>query len=321
MKNFPLKYPLKLKPVTKSIIWGGKKIPDLFGIGEKDSTVAEAWLLTCREDGMSIIQNGEYMGVPLNEYLGLSEISEFPLLIKLIDATDRLSVQVHPDDAYAAAHGIPKGKTEMWYVLDALPGATLVLGLKDGVTADAVADSSVSGDCEEYLNYVNVKKGDCFFIPAGLVHAIGKGILIAEIQQNSNTTYRLYDYNRKDKNGNPRELHIEEARATIKTSFDFSDVTVNKQTASFENGVSITILADCQYFSAVKYSLSNNGIAPLVPQKKDSQFIHIMCVEGKGELYYNGTSYPLTMGDSYYVPTDKKTQIKADEIMEIISSE
>lgn len=140
----------------------------------------------------------------------------------------RLSVQVHPDDAYAASHGLDAGKTEMWYVLEAEPGATLVNGLKPGVTPEEIKDAALIGACEPLLNTVKVKKGDCFYIPAGLVHAIGKGILLAEIQQNSNTTYRLYDYDRVGTDGKKRELHTDKAAEVIKTSFNLTGVTVNK---------------------------------------------------------------------------------------------
>ena len=315
MKN----YPLKLTPVTKSIIWGGKKIPELFGIGEKGSSVAEAWMLACRGDGMNIIENGEYAGRTLEEYMKASGMEgNFPLLVKIIDAADKLSVQVHPDDEYAHAHGIDQGKTEMWYILDAEPGAKLVYGVKEGVTASQVADAAKEGSCEEDLTYVPVKKGDCFFIPAGLVHAIGEGILIAEIQQNSNTTYRLYDYERRDKDGNKRELHIESARETIKTKFESGKAIVNNVVIDDED-MKLTILCSCEFFSASKCNLA--------PGKRNELFcgngiIHFLCTEGNGFIEYDGERYPIKKGDSYLLPASLsgKCVLEAAEGLEVIAS-
>lgn len=315
MKN----YPLKLTPVTKSIIWGGKKIPELFGIGEKGSSVAEAWMLTCRTDGMNIIENGEHKGKTLEEFMKEEGMTgNFPLLVKIIDAADKLSVQVHPDDKYAHSHGIDQGKTEMWYILDAEPGAKLVYGIKDGVTASEVADAAKEGKCEEYLKYVPVKKGDCFFIPAGLVHAIGDGILIAEIQQNSNTTYRLYDYERRDKDGNKRELHIESARETIKTEFDPRAAVVNNVIIDDED-MKITMLCHCEFFSVSKCNLSAG--------KKNELFcgerlFHFLCTDGSGYIEYDGEKYPIKKGDSYLLPASisGKCVLEAKECLEVIAS-
>ena len=313
------KYPLKLTPVTKSIIWGGKKIPELYDIGEKGSSVAEAWMLTCRNDGMNIIENGEYAGCTLEDYMKESGMTgDFPLLVKIIDAADRLSVQVHPDDAYAHSHGIDMGKTEMWYILDAEPGAELVAGIKTGITPEQVANAAKEGRCEEYLNYVPVKKGDCFFIPAGLVHAIGKGILIAEIQQNSNTTYRLYDYDRRDKDGNARELHINEARETIKTEFDSRAAVVNNVIID-DDDMEIIMLCHCEYFSVSKCKLAAG--------KKNELFcgerlFHFLCVDGSGYIEYDSVKYPIKKGDSYLLPASLtgKCVLEAEEGLEVIAS-
>lgn len=312
------KYPLKLTPVTKSIIWGGKKIPELFNIGEKGSSVAESWMLACRNDGMNIIENGEYAGKTLEEYMKDSGMTgNFPLLVKIIDASDKLSVQVHPDDEYAHSHGIDRGKTEMWYILDAEPGAKLVAGIKDGVTASEVADAAMNGKCEALLNYVSVKKGDCFFIPAGLVHAIGEGILIAEIQQNSNTTYRLYDYERRDKDGNKRELHVESARETIKTAFDMTGIKVN-EVVSEENGVKVTILSECEFFSAVKLEIEKGKTAYV---SDGSVMAHVMCVSGSGEILCDGEKYKFETGYSYLLPRGiKECGISTDIGVELIVS-
>lgn len=296
-------YPLKLIPVTKTAIWGGKSIPQKFGIGEVGSSVAEAWMLTLRPDGVNIISNGEYAGMTLEEYAskcGHENVysgKEFPLLVKIIDAADRLSVQVHPDDEYAHSHGLDAGKTEMWYVLDAEPGATLVSGIAEGITGEQIAKYAEEGVCEKYLNFVPVKKGDCFFIPAGLVHAIGGGILIAEIQQNSNTTYRLYDYERRDKDGNKRELHIKSASETVKTEFDLSGVKVG-EVISGSDGVTVTVLSECSLFSAVKYEIASGKSVGL----SGGEMAHVMCTSGGGEIICDGESYAIGVGDSYLLP-------------------
>lgn len=295
-------YPLKLIPVLKNAIWGGHRIYDTFSIGHSAEQSAEAWMLTLRTDGVNTIENGEGKGMTLAEYaekVGLQTLcgtNDFPLLIKIIDANDRLSVQVHPDDTYAKEHGLDAGKTEMWYVLEAEPGATLVSGLKEGISAEDMRKAVANGTCEALLNAIPVKKGDCFYIPAGLVHAIGKGILIAEIQQNSNTTYRLYDYDRVGADGKKRELHIEEAVEVIKTSFDLTDITVG-QTVSDSEGSTVKILCRSPFFEAQSVVLSGGHI-----HTTDARMTHVLCVRGEGAICCEGVSYPLHKGDTYLLP-------------------
>lgn len=303
-------YPLRLKPIRKKIIWGGNYISNNFGIGEKNESIAEAWMMTMRPDGVNIIENGKFKGMTLEEYIneiGISDVcgthDAFPLLIKLIDANDKLSVQVHPDDIYAHANGLDAGKTEMWYVVDAKEGAKLVSGLKvnEPPTFDEILERNQNGTLEEILNYVDVKKGDCFFIPAGLVHAIGKGIAIAEIQQNSNTTFRLFDYNRTDKDGNKRELHIEEASNVIKTKFD-ENAVVNRIERKNEKEI-ITTLCDCDLFAAVKYELSSNVSTCF----SGGKMLNVMCLDGYGYISYENQAYELKKGFSYLIPKGMKS--------------
>ena len=290
-------YPLKLTPVLKNAVWGGKKIPERFGIGEIGKSCAEAWMLALRPDGVNLIENGPAIGMTLEEYrasvgakaLYGKEDGSFPLLIKIIDAGDRLSVQVHPDDAYAASHGLD--------VLEAEPGATLVNGLKPGVTPEEIKDAALIGACEPLLNTVKVKKGDCFYIPAGLVHAIGKGILLAEIQQNSNTTYRLYDYDRVGTDGKKRELHTDKAAEVIKTSFNLTGVTVNK-TLSDKDGITEKVLCSSPFFSAESLTVGFGKNACL----SGGKMLHILCVRGEGQLVYGGCRYRIGKGDSYLIP-------------------
>ena len=298
-------YPLKLKPVTKSIIWGGDYLEKNFGFKSDDENIAEAWLATCRPDGVNIIENGDYEGKTFEDYINDAGINNvcgdfdaFPLLIKFIDANDRLSVQVHPDDAYAKANGLDAGKTEMWYIVDCKEGAKLVYGLKSdkAPTFEEIEKANNEGRLSDMLNYADVHKGDCFFIPAGLVHAIGEGIVIAEIQQNSNTTYRLYDYDRVGKDGKKRELHIQKASEVIKTVFP--DEYVSGKVISDKDGERTEILCKCDLFSVIKYNLASGKSAYF----EDGSMKSIICLDGKGVISCDGVEYPVNKGDSYLIP-------------------
>ena len=298
-------YPLKLKPVTKSIIWGGNYLKDNFGYETNDENIAEAWLATSRHDGINIIENGQYEGLLLGDYINEAGIKNvcgnfeaFPLLIKFIDANDKLSVQVHPDDNYAKENGLDAGKTEMWYIVDCKKDAKLVYGLisENKPTFDEITKANEEGKLSEMLNFVDVHKGDCFFIPAGLVHAIGEGIVIAEIQQNSNTTYRLYDYDRIGKDGNKRELHIQKASEVIKT--EFPDNFVSGKLISDSDGKRTEVLCKCDLFCVIKYNLSCEKSAFFESGSMKS----LICLDGDGCVLCDGTEYPVTKGDSYLIP-------------------
>ena len=222
-------YPLKFKPIYKEKIWGGRSLARKFARELPAGPIGESWELSSYGDDISIITNGDYAGLSLleliaqkrQEVLGselsgkdrkLSSNNLFPLLVKIIDARDNLSVQVHPDDAYAEKNeSAGSGKTELWYILNAEPGARIIYGLKDGVTRDQFTRAVGSPDFLDLLNFVPVKTGDYFYIPAGTVHAIGKGVMLAEIHQTSDLTYRIYDWDRTDEDGNSRELHIDKA--------------------------------------------------------------------------------------------------------------
>lgn len=292
-------YPIKLSPVLKDIIWGGSTLSDKFGLSEKGTRIAEAWTLALRCDGENIIENGDAKGMSLREYaenIGMEKLCgekfakkdafEFPLLVKLIDACDKLSVQVHPDDAYAHAHGIDSGKTEMWYVLDAEPGASLVYGLKSGtdISCDEFQTAINAGNISQYLNYVNVKQGDVYYIPAGLVHAIGKGILIAEVQQNSNSTFRIYDYDRVGTDGKKRELHLENAKEVIKTDFS-ADHSVGSQLVPDTVGIPVK-LVESEFFGVTLLNLDKNASHTF----SGGRLYHIMCVSGCACLEYENDS-------------------------------
>lgn len=223
-------YPLVFEPLYKDYIWGGRKLETLGKILPKGN-VAESWEIASHPAGSGIVSNGIFKGQTLDnlvlqygfEILGKSlfkdKNSKFPLLIKLIDANNDLSVQVHPNDKYAFENENGElGKSEMWYIVDSVPGSKLVSGLKNGTTKDSFINSVKNGAVSDCLNYIEVLPGDCYNIPAGLVHAIGAGCLICEIQQNSNTTYRVYDYDRTDDDGNKRPLHLEKALDVINFS-------------------------------------------------------------------------------------------------------
>ena len=299
-------YPFITDPVFKQYIWGGSALKDKFGKDIPDGFASESWEVSCHADGPSRIRNGEYAGKLLwdvlknnkKAYLGeiFSDTEDFPLLLKLLDANDNLSVQVHPDDKLALElEGVPYGKTEMWYIIDAKPDAKLVYGLKEGSTPEVIKAAIENGTLEEHLNYVNVKKGDSFFIPAGTVHAVGKGLLIAEIQQSSNTTYRMYDYNRRDKDGNLRELHVEKA---IKASkFNMANVIGKNKTVALGNTV-VTTLTECEFFTVKKYEIKDLAKIEI----NADRFEMLICTEGEFDVLYNGGSLHIKAGDSVFIP-------------------
>ena len=285
-------YPLKLTSVLKDIIWGGTRLSAEYGKGVPGQKIAEAWVLSLREDGENEIENGALAGKTLSE-TGLFP-EPFPLLIKLIDAHDRLSVQVHPDDKAAKADGLPAGKTEMWYVLDASPDAELVYGIEN-VDKETLKTAAESGKLEPYLKRRRVHKGDVFFIPAGMVHAIGSGILVAEVQQNSNTTYRLYDYDRRDKDGKARPLHIEKALEVLDASLPHEE----NRTELLEKSEKVTRerLCRCEYFEVERLSLVDTEYS------FDGQKMRFfLCLDGSGFFRHNQTEYAFRKGDAYLMP-------------------
>ena len=291
--------PLKLKQVTKQIIWGGTRLSGEYGLGEAGEQIAEAWQLTCREDGVNTIVGGEYDGRTLEEYVAENKAAmgtkwdggRFPLLIKLIDAEKDLSIQVHPDDAYAAAHTTDLGKTEMWYIVDAKPGAKIIYGLNGSYTNEELRAAIAEGTLEKMMNYVPVHAGEAYFIPSGMVHAIGEGILIAEIQQNSNITYRVYDYNRVGADGKLRPLHVDDALAVIAST----DVGAVKSEATDDP----TVIAKCKYFTVNKYELRESEA---VLEVNGESFMHLMCVKGSAVLKAGGESIEMKLGDTFFVP-------------------
>lgn len=280
-------YPLKLSPVFKEALWGGSRLKTDLNKKCPLEKLAESWELTIRENEVNTVENGVCKGMPLSA--ALPDL-HMPLLVKLIDASDRLSIQVHPDDAYAREHERGDGgKTEAWYIVDAEPGARIVYGLRDGkqYNRKEFETAARSGQLEGMLNYINVKKGDLFFIPAGLVHAIGAGILVAEIQQSSDLTYRVYDYDRTDKNGARRELHLDKALDVIRpyTKDEIESLRFSKGRAD-EN-----VLVNCDFFSVELI----DGC-----RKLDAAHgaIDLLCISGDGSV----DGVPFENGDDILLP-------------------
>lgn len=318
-------YPLVLKPVIKDYIWGGNKLINEFKFDSDSPSAAEAWVLAAHKNGTNIVQNGVFKGSPLNEVLDLwakqptqskaFSQSPFPLLIKIIDAAEKLSIQVHPNNEYALKHENELGKTEMWYVIDADEGATLVYGFNRDISKEEFRNRIINNTIEESLNFVKVNKGDVFFINPGTVHAIGKGIVIAEIQQNSNTTYRVSDYGRIGADGKPRELHVEKALEVAKT--EKSAINNSHVTEEFDYG-SVTELCDCEFFQAKLLKLAGkNNI------DTDEDFLSILVIEGYITIKSSVETIKAKKGDSILFPAKFNFEIEgnADLILSKCKSE
>lgn len=293
----------KLNPVFKDYLWGGTRLKNDFGFKSNFDKLAEGWMLSCHKDGKSTIDGGKYDGRTLEEVIDLlgknavigtnaERFPYFPVLIKLIDAKDNLSIQVHPDNEYAKRVENEFGKTEIWYVLDAEPDATLVYGFKNKISSEEFKTAIENNTLMDVLNVVNVKKGDLFFIEAGMVHAIGKGTLIAEIQQNSNSTYRVYDYGRVGNDGKPRELHINKAVDVSKTEPAKYKIKPFGDEERI-NGGTKQLLTECDLFTVNKYNIENE----ISFSAHKTSFNHILVTDGNGKI--NNT--PFKKGDSFFV--------------------
>ncbi|MFH0993735.1 MAG: type I phosphomannose isomerase catalytic subunit [bacterium] len=246
-----------LEPVFKHRIWGGNAIHQIFGSGVPEGAVGEAWLISAIPGSESIVKDGPFAGRTVSEFyhheaefFGQAEAA-FPLLVKIIDAADRLSVQVHPDDAYAQSNENQSGKNECWYIMAAEPGAELVVG-HGAMSRQELKAAAVSGELEHLLTRIPVTKGDFVYIPAGTIHAIGKGIVILETQQSSDVTYRIYDYNRRDAAGQPRQLHLEQGIAV--TDIPAKPIEIHH----FANGFGIAKMIATPFFMVEKWSVSGS---------------------------------------------------------------
>lgn len=307
-------YPLLLKPPIKDYLWGGTKLKTDFGFQTEKDIAAEAWMLSAHKDGMNIVLNGEHKGKTINEVLEIwgksalgknaEKFSYFPILIKLIDAKQKLSVQVHPDDIYGLANEGEYGKTEMWYVVDCEDGAKLIYGFKENISKEEFEKRIKDNTLADVCNFVSVHKGDIFFIEAGTLHAIGEGILIAEVQQNSNTTYRVSDYGRLGADGKPRELHIEKALDVTKCeSPKIPYGNIGKVTIEGKN--SIRELAVCDKFTVKLISLEE----PMSINSTES-FISLILLDGMANINWGYGEVNAKKGDSIFIPTGLQLEIK-----------
>jgi mannose-6-phosphate isomerase len=289
---------VKLSPAAKDAIWAGKKLKQ-WGKSSQSDTISECWELSFNADGPSLIASGPDQGRALKDVATPADIGStpssfpfFPVLIKLIDAAADLSVQVHPSDDYALAHEGQYGKTEMWYVIEAEPGAGLYVGFKRKTSEEEVRQAVNDGTIMSLLNFFAVKPGEVYFIPSGTVHAIGKGVMVAEIQQNSTLTYRLYDYKRLGKDGKPRELHLEKALKVL--SYDpYQPLRFSKP-----------CIGSSSYFQTYLYDLKGKKT---IKAPTDS-FVSLTFLSGQGS--FAGMAY--RKGDTFFVPAGKTGEVVGD---------
>ncbi|MCL2054934.1 MAG: class I mannose-6-phosphate isomerase [Oscillospiraceae bacterium] len=293
-------YPLKLKPAFKDYLWGGSKLKTYFNKACGYEKVAESWELSCHQDGLSVIENGEYAGMLLRDYIekdkrvlgkNCEEFESLPILIKLIDASHNLSLQVHPNDEQGAMDG-DRGKTELWYIIDCESGAEIIYGFNREISREEFLERIENNSLLEAVNRVKVKKGDSFFIPAGTLHAIGKGILIAEIQQSSNLTYRVYDYGRLDADGNPRRLDIKKAANTVNLC------PAEGFAGSASSGDKVRLLAKCGYFTVQHAEIEGK----MEFTADFLSFNSVLVLEGSPVLEYNRGETELAKGGCVFIP-------------------
>ena len=319
-------YPFKFKPILKDKIWGGEKLQKVLNknIGKMENC-GESWEISAVEGDVSVVANGYlegnsieelievYMGDLVGDQVFEKFGQEFPLLLKFIDATADLSVQVHPNDAIAKERHSAFGKTEMWYVVDADEGAQLISGFKKDVQRNEYLKHVENKTLKEIMNYEDVKAGDVFFIPAGRIHAIGTGILLAEIQQTSDVTYRIYDWDRKDAEGNERELHTDLA-------VDVLDYNLHKNyRTDYIPEVNKSInLASCKYFNTNLIQFTDKVEKEFIAI---DSFVVYMCIEGDMEIVYGDEIVPVSKGETVLIPAEikniqlvPKTQTKVLEV-------
>lgn len=298
---------LKFDALLQKTIWGGKRITALKEFGEAIDHIGESWEISGLKDSESSVADGIYKGYTVGQMITLFKEdllgkrnyqlygNQFPLLVKFLDVNADLSIQVHPNDEQARARGYERGKTEIWYVVDAIPGAKLVSGLKEVLKPDGFQKSIDDGTICDFLHHVSVSKGDSYFIPAGHIHAAGAGVFLIEIQQTSNITYRIFDYNRPDINGQLRELHIEEAKSVVNMS------SVNDHKISYQPAWNKRVeLKRCDYFTTSVYEMNQSQS---VDYSSLDSFVVWIAFEGSAVLTDNdGNSTHLRAGESVLIP-------------------
>ncbi len=314
--------PFKLSPVGKDYLWGGDRLKSEYGKKMKLKPLAESWECSTHADGLCVASDGEHAGQTLRdilaahpEYIGSHpdvtglNPGELPILVKLIDAKEDLSIQVHPDDEYAKAHEGGRGKTEMWYVLDAASDSRLIYGLSVDSDAAELKQAVEDKRVMDFLQKVPVERNDVFYVEAGTIHAIGAGVLLAEIQESSNLTYRLYDYDRIDKNGKKRTLHIDKA-------LEVSDLNRAGQprqpmrVLKYDPGVARELLCRCKYFEVYRMLINTTGRRTIPFVADELSFRVLLCIDGEGEFRYtsdtDGKRHIMQMnkGECIFVPAD-----------------
>ena len=327
MKNVPF----MLKPAAKDYLWGGQRLNDDFEKNIDMDPLAETWECSTHPDGPSVVSGGEFDGKLLidvlkehPEFLGkhCEALGELPILIKFIDAKADLSVQVHPSDDYAKKYENGQlGKTEMWYVLDAIKDSKLVYGLKHNCSKAVMRKAIEKGELEKHLQYVPIKKNDVFFIEAGTIHAIGAGALIAEIQENSNLTYRLYDYDRVDKNGNKRELHVDKA-LDVSNLNSIGEPRQAMRVLKYRPGVADELLCRCKYFEVYRMLINTERRQRVTYCSDELSFRVLLCYDGCGNISYRTEDgrkeyIDIYKGDCIFVPANSGMLIFSG-IMELL---
>lgn len=301
----------RLRPAFQNYLWGGSRLKEVFHKESPYEITAESWELSAHPDGQSVIEGGPFSGMKFGAFVHTQKsavcgwksemFDRFPVLIKFIDAKQPLSIQIHPDDDYALINEGEFGKNEVWYVLEAEPDAYLYCGLSRDVEKDELQQRIADHTITEVLNRMSVKAGDVIFVPSGTIHAIGSGILLVEIQQNSNSTYRVYDYDRVDANGHHRQLHIEKAMDVVSTKYYLPDKGGLKPPAQKE-GYTEQLLAQCKYFRCVKYDVQEEVVLTM----DDSSFRSIVVLSGGGMMRVHQETCKLHPGDSFFVRAGRK---------------
>lgn len=289
-------YPMKMYPVYKDYLWGGKTLKNFNKNSDKD-IIAESWEVSCNKDGLTRIENGLYKGKTLKEVIEIDKINflgekslnneTFPLIVKLIDAEKDLSIQVHPSDEKADKNNGERGKSELWYIVDCKKDAHIYYGFNKDTTQKEFLDNLSKNKVCEMLNKIKVKKGEAYYIPAGTIHALGSGTLVAEIQQNSNTTFRVYDYNRRDSAGNLRELHVNRAKDVLNFNKTLPNEDLKNNFSEFT----------CEYFKISKYNIKESQYF----EKDEKTFNIIQFINGNGTIEHNGIEYEYKKGDSFFI--------------------
>ena len=300
-----LNKPFSLVPAYKDYLWGGDRLKKDFNKKCDIYPLAESWEVSVHKDGLSIVDSGIYKGKTLKEvldihkeYLGTRN-DKLPILVKFIDAKSDLSIQVHPDDNYAKTYENDNGKTEMWYVLDAVDNTKLIYGLKHKCTKGDIKEAIEDGSITELLNYYDIKKDDVFFIPPGTIHAIGRGSLIVEVQESSNVTYRLYDYQRKDKDGNLRRLDIDKALEVADLS-GTKNIIRPMSILKYKKNENRRLLSRCKYFEMEKLSIYDE----IEYKSDDLSFRILLCIEGNSILSFLNETIECSAGKCIFVPAN-----------------